>query len=132
MIHVKRVYDAPDSGDGERILVDRMWPCGLSRKRAAVDLWLKDLAPNNELRRSFGHDPARWAEFRKQYHPELQTSFRALEAIEAYTRGEVVTLLFAERDEDHNDAVAQREYLDKWLKREFRRTMNDRHFLPTD
>lgn len=116
MIRVKRVYDAPDSGDGERILVDRMWPRGLSKKRAAVDLWLRDLAPSDELRRWFGHNPARWAEFKKKYHRELQTSPRSVEAIRTYTRGEVVTLLFAARDVDHNNAVALREYLDEWLK----------------
>lgn len=118
MIRVKRVYDAPDSSDGERILVDRMWPRGLPRKRAAVDLWLRDLAPSNELRRWFGHNPARWTEFKKKYHRELQTNPRALEAIQAYIRGEVVTLLFAARDEDHNNAVALREYLGEWLKPE--------------
>jgi uncharacterized protein YeaO (DUF488 family) len=129
MIRVKRVYEAPDSGDGERILVDRMWPRGLSRKRAAVDLWLRDLAPNNELRRSFGHNPARWADLRSS--TTLQTSSRALEAIEAYTRGEVVTLLFAERAEDHNNAVALREYLDKWLKHEFA-SNHERSTFPFD
>ena len=104
MIRVKRVYDASDSGDGERILVDRMWPRGLSKKRASVDLWL-DLTPSDELRRWFGHNPARWAEFKKQYHRELETSPRAVKAIKAYTRGEVVTSLFAARDADHNNAV---------------------------
>lgn len=118
MFRVKRVYEAPDSGDGERILVDRMWPRGLSKKRAAVDLWLRDLAPSSELRRWFGHDPARWAEFKKKYYCELQTNPRADEAIKAFARGEVVTLLFAARDEDHNNAVALREYLDEWLNRE--------------
>ena len=117
MIRVKRVYDAPDSSDGERILVDRMWPRGLSRKRAAVDLWLKDLAPSDELRKWFGHNPERWAEFRKRYHRELQTCSTALEAIEAFTRGEVVTLVFAARDADHNNAVALREYMDEQMKR---------------
>jgi uncharacterized protein YeaO (DUF488 family) len=89
MIHVKRAYDAPDSGDGERIPVDRGLHRGLSKKRASVDLWLKDLTPSNELRRWFRHNPARRVDFRK-CHRELETSPRAVEAIKAYTRGDVV------------------------------------------
>ena len=73
MIHLKRAYDAPDSGDGERIPVDRGLHRGLSKKRASVDLWLKDLTPSDELRRWFGHNPARWAELKKEYHRELET-----------------------------------------------------------
>ena len=117
MIRVKRVYDAPDSGDGERILVGVMWPRSLSKKRAPVDLWLKDLTPSDELRRRFEHNSARWAEFKRQYHRELETSPRAVDAIKAYTRGDVVRLLSASRDADHNKALALRDYLDEELKR---------------
>lgn len=91
--------------DGERILVDRMWPRGVCKKRASADLWLKDLTPSDELRRWFGHNPARWAEFKNQYHRELETSPRAVKAIKAYTREEVVTSLFSARDAGHNNAV---------------------------
>ena len=104
------------------ILVDRMWPRGLPRKWAAVDLWLKDLDRRNELRRWFGHNSERWAEFKRRYHRELQTSSRALEAIDVLTRGEVVTLVFAAGDEDYNNAVALPEVLgrmrDTWRSAE--------------
>lgn len=113
MIRVKRVYDAPDNGDGVRILVDRIWPRGLSKQRAGVDRWLQDLAPSHELRKWFGHDPERWAGFKKQYHRELREHTKALEEIRAQAREGVVTLLFAARDVEHNNAAALREYLDK-------------------
>ncbi len=112
LIRVKRVYDAPDESDGSRVLVDRMWPRGLSKKRAAVDLWLKDLAPSDELRRWFGHNPERWPEFRKRYHRELDSCSVALKEITTRGRGDVITLLFAARDTHHNNAVALREYLE--------------------
>jgi uncharacterized protein YeaO (DUF488 family) len=111
MIHMKRVYDSPESGDGERILVERVSHRGLSKKRASVDLWLKDLTPRNELRRWFRHNPARRVELKK-YHRELETSPRAVDAIKADTRGDVVRLLSAARGADHNNALALREYLD--------------------
>ncbi len=112
MIRIKRVYDAPESGDGERILVDRMWPRGLTKERAAIDLWLRDVAPSDELRKWFGHNPERWMEFKEKYHRELRAGSAALETLKVHSRGDVVTLLFAARDEAHNNAVALREYLD--------------------
>mgnify|MGYP000986565860 CR=1 FL=1 len=113
MIRVKRVYDDPDSGDGVRILVDRMWPRGLSKEQAAVDVWMKDVAPSGELRRWFGHEPERWAEFKRRYRGELQTNGGALETLKARARGQMVTLLFAARDMEHNNAVALREFLEE-------------------
>lgn len=113
-IRVKRIYDVPDGGDGERILVDRVWPRGLSKGQAAIDCWLKDLAPSTELRKWFGHDPERWTEFKKRYRRELQKSRGAVEALKVISGKKRVTLLFAARDTDHNNAVALREYLDEW------------------
>jgi uncharacterized protein YeaO (DUF488 family) len=109
---VKRVYDAPDSSDGFRILVDRLWPRGLSKERAAVDLWLKDVAPSDALRKSFGHDPEHWPQFRKQYHRELGSHAEPLNEIATRARQGEVTLLYAAKDADHNNAVALREYLE--------------------
>jgi uncharacterized protein YeaO (DUF488 family) len=108
-IRVKRVYDPPEPSDGLRVLVDRLWPRGLKKENAHIDLWLKEAAPSAELRRWFGHDPARWDEFRRRYTAELddnRTAFAPLFAM----RG-AVTLLFGARDEKHNNAVALAEWL---------------------
>ncbi len=111
MLRIKRVYDPPGKSDGVRILVDRMWPRGLSKERAAVDLWLRDLAPSGELRKWFGHDPERWAQFRQRYRRELGEHEENLKEIRAHTRQGDVTLLYAARDTEHNNAAALREYL---------------------
>lgn len=110
---VKRVYAPPAGEDGERILVDRLWPRGISKDTAKIDTWRKDLAPSNELRRWFGHDPARWDEFRTRYRGELEAGgmldhLRALVETAASRR---VTLLFAAADPEHNNAVALRAIL---------------------
>ncbi len=104
----KRVYDPPDPGDGHRVLVDRLWPRGLSKDAAAVDLWLKDIAPSPELRRWFNHDPERWSEFQDRYGEELKSPERVAafqELAEAGDRPSGVTLLFGAKDERHNHAV---------------------------
>ncbi len=107
-LQIKRVYDPPAAGDGLRVLVDRLWPRGLSKQEAQVDAWLKDAAPSAELRRWFGHDPARWAAFRERYTQEVRTS-PALEELRKLVAGhKAVTLLFAARDEAHNNAVVLR------------------------
>ncbi len=118
MIRVKRVYDEPEKLDGSRILVDRMWPRGLSKEAAAVDLWLKDVAPSTSLRKWFGHKAERWSEFKRRYARELDSeeSAAALEEIRAKTR-KTATLLFAARDCEHNNAIALREYLAAKKKR---------------
>lgn len=108
-IRTKRAYDPPDAGDGMRVLVDRLWPRGLKKENAAIDLWLKEAAPSAELRRWFGHDPARWDEFRRRYFGELTDNRAALAPLFAARR--VVTLLFAARDPEHNYAVALAEWL---------------------
>jgi uncharacterized protein YeaO (DUF488 family) len=104
-IKIKRVYETPDESDGKRILVDRLWPRGFSKEKAHVDLWLKEVAPSNELRRWFAHDPARWTEFEDRYHKELSHNGQALAALkEAIGRGPA-TMLYGAKDESHNQAV---------------------------
>lgn len=112
-IKTKRIYEQPDPQDGQRLLVDRLWPRGLSRERARVDQWLKDIAPSDELRQWFGHDPARWQEFRTRYLAELEAKRAQLEEIADLARGQTVTLLYAARDEERNNAVVLKELLDK-------------------
>jgi O-6-methylguanine DNA methyltransferase len=109
-IRVKRVYDRPSRDDGVRVLVDRLWPRGVSKAAARVDAWLKDLAPSAALRTWFGHDPARWSEFRRRYHRELAATDARSELLEL-ADGQALTLLFAAKDADHNNAVALRDYL---------------------
>ncbi|MEQ1956454.1 DUF488 domain-containing protein [Mesorhizobium sp. CN2-181] len=112
MIGLKRAYEPPSSEGGFRILVDRLWPRGLSKAEAAIDLWLKEIAPSAELRRWFGHDPAKWDEFRRRYRDELDRDPEAVQALRQAIAGKgTVTLLYAARDDDHNNAVALREYL---------------------
>jgi uncharacterized protein YeaO (DUF488 family) len=111
---IKRVYQPPDDEDGVRVLVDRLWPRGLSRERAQIDLWLKEIAPSDTLRRRFHGDPGNWKEFKTAYFAELerepaQSAVRDL--LDRQTR-EPVTLLFAARDETRNNAVALKEWLD--------------------
>jgi uncharacterized protein YeaO (DUF488 family) len=108
-IRTKRVYEPAAPEDGWRVLVDRLWPRGLKKEAAAVDLWLKEAAPSAELRRWFAHDPARWDEFRRRYAAELAQNRAALKPLIA-AEGPL-TLLFAARDPAHNNAVA----LARWL-----------------
>ena len=105
-IKIKRVYEQPDKNDGRRILVDRLWPRGLTKEKAGVDLWLKEIAPSTELRRWFGHDPDRWEEFKERYRAELEEAGKmgVLRDIAERAREENVTLLFGAKDKRHNDA----------------------------
>ncbi len=114
-LQVKRVYDPPSKDDGIRVLVDRLWPRGLTKTTAAVDLWLKDIAPSVTLRRWFNHDPSpsRWSEFTQRYHEELDHKKAAIAALSGAVRRGRVTLLFGARDPDHNNAVALFRYLDR-------------------
>ena len=113
MIKVKRIYQAADPKDGFRILVDRVWPRGLTKEAARIDLWLKDVAPSTPLRKWFGHDPALWDEFRNRYFAELDQNRGPVEQILSKAKKKRVTLLFGAKDEKHNNAVALKEYLDK-------------------
>ncbi|MCL6565811.1 MAG: DUF488 family protein [Acidobacteriia bacterium] len=107
MWKVKRIYDAPARTDGYRVLVDRLWPRGLTRQRAHVDLWLRDVAPSHTLRKQFGHRPDRWKEFQRRYAEELKQKPALLEQLRQLEREHgTVTLLFAARDERRNNAVA--------------------------
>ena len=108
---LKRVYAPPAASDGARVLVDRLWPRGVSKARAALDCWNKAVAPSTELRQWFGHQPARWQEFRDRYRAELKHNAEAVETLHALARQGPVTLLFAARDEAHNEAVVLREVL---------------------
>ncbi len=110
---LKRVYDSPAKADGWRLLVDRVWPRGLTKKKAQVDEWLKELAPSTRLRKWFGHDPARWTEFKKRYAAELKTQREPVEQLAQKARKRTVTLLFGARDIEHNNAVALKEFLEK-------------------
>ena len=110
-IRLKRAYDEPSKDDGTRILVERLWPRGVRKDEAAIDPWPKELAPSTELRRWFGHDPARWTEFRRRYREELKSHEATLKPLrDALERG-TVTLVFSARDEGHNQAVVRREFL---------------------
>jgi len=112
MLHLKRAYDPPSPADGERILVERLWPRGVTKAAAAVDLWLKEVAPSPELRKWFGHDPARWKQFERRYWKELASRKEALDLLRQKTRQGAVTLVYAARDELHNSAVALKEFLE--------------------
>ena len=105
MIKLKRVYESPSPKDGLRVLVERLWPRGLTKKRAAVDLWLKDVAPSTELRKWFGHDPAKWKQFQVRYRKELRENKDALELLKEKTKECTVTLVYGARDEEHNEAL---------------------------
>lgn len=103
----KRIYEAVERGDGFRILVDRLWPRGVSKAKAHVDLWLKDIAPSDALRKWFGHDPKKWGEFRKRYRQELKKHREAVAELRLHIKGKkAVTLLYAASDEEHNNAAA--------------------------
>ncbi|RWA75033.1 DUF488 domain-containing protein [Mesorhizobium sp.] len=110
-IAVKRVYEAPAKADGQRVLVDRVWPRGIARKDAALALWLKDIAPSDGLRKWFGHQPERWAEFQKRYRMELERNEEAVAQLRDVLREGKVTLLYGAHDEAHNNAVALAGYL---------------------
>jgi uncharacterized protein YeaO (DUF488 family) len=114
MVKIKRIYEKPSDADGFRILVDRLWPRGVSKKDANVELWLKEVAPGNDLRKWFSHDPEKWDEFKRRYFKELEAltgKDELLKAIVKHARKGAVTLLYAAKDEVHNNAAALREYL---------------------
>lgn len=111
-VQLKRAYDEPAPADGQRILVDRLWPRGVTKARAAVDLWLRDVAPTTELRQWFGHDPHKWEEFAQRYRAELGHN-PALAQLRALARQGPVTLVYAARDEQHNAAVVLQQVLER-------------------
>ncbi|WP_205341423.1 DUF488 domain-containing protein [Denitrificimonas caeni] len=104
-IKIKRVYAEPSDEDGRRILVDRLWPRGLTKEKARVDLWLKEIAPSTELRKWFAHDPSKWDEFQKHYLSELKENKDAIQALKDALKKGRVTLVYGAKDQEHNDAV---------------------------
>jgi len=110
-LRIKRVYEEPGEDDGKRILVDRLWPRGMSKEKARVDLWLKEVAPSNELRKWFAHDPSKWPEFKRRYIAELKTVGAPLALLRQQLSQGKVTLLYGARDEEHNEAVVLLEML---------------------
>lgn len=110
-LQLKRVYDPAEPGDGYRILVDRLWPRGMSKDQAHIDLWLKDVAPTPALRRWFGHDPSKWQAFRRRYFQELAQNTQAVRLITDRSGRETVTLLYAAKDTQHNHALALQQFI---------------------
>jgi uncharacterized protein YeaO (DUF488 family) len=111
MFKLKRAYDDPEASDGPRYLVDRIWPRGVKKDALKLDGWIKDVAPSSELRRWFGHDPQKWAEFRKRYFAELDKKPEAWRPLLDAGRKGMVTLVYSAQDSQHNNAVALAEYL---------------------
>jgi uncharacterized protein YeaO (DUF488 family) len=116
MIRVKRVYEKPSRNDGTRVLVDRLWPRGLSKESAAVKLWLKDVAPSTELRKWFNHDPEKWKEFQVRYRQELRDKKDVLTELRQKAKEDTVTLLYGARDEKHNQALVLKQVLERGLR----------------
>lgn len=116
MIQTKRVYEAAGPRDGTRYLVERLWPRGMKKEALKMDGWLKEVAPSDELRRWFSHDPAKWAEFQRRYRAELNQQREAWKPIVQAARRGTVTLLYSARDEEHNNAIVLKKYLERQLR----------------
>ena len=112
-LRIRRVYEPAEESDGMRVLVDRLWPRGLTKERAKVDLWLKDVAPGTELRKWFSHDPEKWVEFQKRYRAELRAKGEALGMLKKLAAKGTVTLVYAARDEKHNEAAVLQKILSR-------------------
>ena len=110
-IWIKRAYEEPERQDGTRILVDRLWPRGLTKEKVKIDLWLKDVAPSTELRKWFAHDPGKWAEFRSRYLEELKRNKEPLSLLRQEAAKGTLTLVYGAKDQQHNEAVVLRELL---------------------
>jgi uncharacterized protein YeaO (DUF488 family) len=113
MIKLKRAYEEPARDDGERILVERLWPRGLTKLKAGIDLWLKEVAPSTELRRWFAHDPEKWDEFRQRYREELTHKGDLVGLLKRKAKAGTITLVYAARDEEHNGALVLQQFLQK-------------------
>jgi len=110
-LKIKRVYEKPGKEDGKRILVDRLWPRGLTKEKARIDLWLKDIAPTTELRKWFGHDPKKWKTFQAKYQQELNNNKEQVSILYEQLNKGVVTLVYGAKDEEHNEALVLKEWL---------------------
>lgn len=115
-IKLKRAYEKPSTGDGKRILVERLWPRGLTKERAKIDEWLKDLAPSAELRKWYGHDSAKWTEFKKRYWRELDKNSSLVSKLAEECRERTVTFVFGSKEEKLNSAVVLKEYVESQAK----------------
>ncbi len=111
-VKIKRAYEIPEANDGLRVLVDRLWPRGVSKDAARIDLWLKEIAPSAELRLWFNHDPSHWREFRQRYLKEIETHPEALAQLAAAARKKTLTLVYGAKDEEHNNAVVLKQALE--------------------
>jgi uncharacterized protein YeaO (DUF488 family) len=111
-LKIKRAYEKPETTDGKRILVDRLWPRGLTKEKARVDLWLKDIAPTTKLRKWFGHDSGKWKEFRKRYNEELKKNTDQVGVMKKQLKKGTVTLVYGAKDEKHNEALVLKKWLD--------------------
>ena len=114
-LKLKRVYEPPHKDDGTRILVDRLWPRGLTKEKAKVDLWLKEIAPSTELRKWFGHDPKKWRSFRERYQTELKHHADQLKLLKSKLKEGTVTLIYGARDQEHNEALVLKQFLERTL-----------------
>lgn len=114
-VRIKRAYERPEPGDGFRVLVDRLWPRGVARDDARIDLWLKEIAPSAELRKWFNHDPVRWTEFQHRYLFEIEKHPEAIDQLGAATRHASLTLVYGAKDEEHNNAVVLKKFIEsRW------------------
>ncbi|MGA2331329.1 MAG: DUF488 domain-containing protein [Syntrophales bacterium] len=113
MLKIKRVYDQVSPGDGKRILVDRLWPRGIKKEAAAIDEWLKDIAPSTELRKWYSHDPAKWGEFKQRYKIELKDRMEIIDRLRQESKTRAITLLFSAKATELNNAVALKEFVEQ-------------------
>ncbi|MDD5655549.1 MAG: DUF488 domain-containing protein [Candidatus Omnitrophica bacterium] len=111
MIKIKRIYESPSKDDGFRVLIDRLWPRGVSKEKAKIDLWLKDIAPSDALRKWFGHREERWREFKKKYLKELEDKEQIIKQLRTIKKKGAITLLFAAKDTERNNAVVLKDML---------------------
>ena len=117
-IEIKRVYSRPEEQDGFRVLIDRLWPRGISKDKARIDLWLKDIAPSAELRKWFNHDQAKWIKFKEKYFKELNSVPELTEMIVDKLKDGDVTLIYSSKEEQFNNAVALKEYIENYISPE--------------
>jgi len=117
MVQIKRVYDSPDKNDGKRFLVERLWPRGMKKESLQLDGWLKDVAPGDVLRKWFGHDPAKWEEFQHRYLAELERKHEAWQPLLDAAHDGTITLLYSAHDQEHNNALALKVFLEARLKK---------------
>ena len=118
ILKIKRIYEQPSSSDGFRVLVDRLWPRGIKKEKANIDLWLKDIAPSNELRKWFGHKPEKWEQFKKKFFLELESNPLAGDELNKIAGREVVTFVYSAKEEKFNNASALKEYVENYISPE--------------